>query len=162
HGGDQRALGGQGAGAGAFAALLFRGGAGDRAGGEHSDFAAGGGGDGVFRGDAGGAAGGHGESGVRTDDVDSHGADSVELDGRREELKLKFAGPPAPIARGFRATVKDPFGNVMLLLDRAADGAGDLVEDAKSGGSLFAGVEQRVAVKRDLLIKVYQEIGRTA
>jgi catechol 2,3-dioxygenase-like lactoylglutathione lyase family enzyme len=84
-----------------------------------------------------------------------------DLYRRREELKLKFAGPPTPIAKGFRATVKDPFGNVMLLLDRAA-GAGDVVEDAKSGGSLFAGVEQRVAVKKDLLVKVYEEIGRTA
>jgi catechol 2,3-dioxygenase-like lactoylglutathione lyase family enzyme len=87
-----------------------------------------------------------------------------ELYRRREELKLRFAGPPTPVSRGFRATVKDPFGNVLLLLDRAADAASskDVVEDAKSPGALFAGVEQRVAVKRDLLINLYEKTARTA
>jgi len=90
--------------------------------------------------------------------------DSVkDLYRRRDELKLKFAAPPSAISRGFRATVKDPFGNVMLILDReAAGGNADLVEDAKSPGGLFAGVEQRVAVKKDLLIQVYEQTARTA
>jgi catechol 2,3-dioxygenase-like lactoylglutathione lyase family enzyme len=91
--------------------------------------------------------------------------DSVkELWGRREELKLKFAGPPQPVSRGFRATVKDPFGNVLLLLDRAAEGGGgkEVVEDGKAPGTLFAGVEQRVAVKRELLIELYEKTARTA
>ena len=95
---------------------------------------------------------------------------------RREELKLKFAGPPQPVSRGFRATVKDPFGNVLLLLDRAgekggggggggaggAKGSGEVVEDGKAPGALFAGVEQRVAVKKDLLIALYEKTARTA
>jgi catechol 2,3-dioxygenase-like lactoylglutathione lyase family enzyme len=84
------------------------------------------------------------------------------LYARREELKLKFAGPPSPVSRGFRATVKDPFGNVMLLLDRSAEGGGEVVEDAKAPGGLFAGVEQRTPVKRELLIEVYERTARTA
>src|ERR1044072_6937163 len=44
--------------------------------------------------------------------------DVRELYRRREELRLKFNSPPVQVARGFRATVKDPFGNVLLLLDR--------------------------------------------
>src|SRR4051794_18500961 len=86
-----------------------------------------------------------------------------DLYRRRDELKLKFAGPPSPVSRGFRATVKDPFGNVMLLLDRSADGSSaKVVEDGKAPGGLFAGVEQRAVVKKELLIDVYVRTGRTA
>jgi predicted enzyme related to lactoylglutathione lyase len=86
-----------------------------------------------------------------------------DLYRRREALKLKFSGPPTPISKGFRATVKDPFGNVLLLLDRAAGHEkSTVVEDAKTPGGLFAGVEQRAPVKKALLIKVYQETARTA
>jgi predicted enzyme related to lactoylglutathione lyase len=91
---------------------------------------------------------------------------------RRAELKLKFAAPPAPVSRGFRATVKDPFGNVLLLLDRSTErgggaGTGDgggAVEDGKAAGAgaLFAGVETKVAAKKDVLATIYQNIGRTA
>lgn len=93
--------------------------------------------------------------------------DSVkDLYRRRDQLKLKFAAPPSPISRGFRATVKDPFGNVLLLLDRAAASEGaadsDLVEDAKIATGLFAGVEQRASVKKDILIKAYEATARTA
>jgi hypothetical protein len=91
--------------------------------------------------------------------------DVKDLFRRRDELRLKFAGPPQPVSRGFRATVKDPFGNVLLLLDRSAEGSGakaELVEDAKAPGALFAGVEQRVSVKKDLLIGLYEKTARTA
>jgi catechol 2,3-dioxygenase-like lactoylglutathione lyase family enzyme len=87
--------------------------------------------------------------------------DLKDIYQRRDELKLKFVSPPSPVSRGLRATVKDPFGNVMLLLDRSAAQT-QAIEDGKAPGSLFAGVEQRVAVKKDLLIKVYEQIGRTA
>jgi catechol 2,3-dioxygenase-like lactoylglutathione lyase family enzyme len=101
-------------------------------------------------------------------DLPDHAAyylvDNVQdLYRRREELKLKFAAPPSAVSRGFRATVKDPFGNVMLLLDRQAAGGGtEVVEDAKAPGGLFAGVEQRAPVKKDLLIEAYQQTARTA
>ena len=47
--------------------------------------------------------------------------------------------PPTPAARGWRATVKDPFGNVLLILDRGGQEGGGVVEDAKPAGTLFAG-----------------------
>jgi len=82
---------------------------------------------------------------------------------RREELHLTFGHPPTPAARGWSATVKDPFGNVLLILDRAADQTqSNTVEDAKSPGSLFAGVQPRVDVNRKALAAAYQKIGRTA
>jgi catechol 2,3-dioxygenase-like lactoylglutathione lyase family enzyme len=84
-----------------------------------------------------------------------------EIYARRAELKLAFLSPPQQAARGFRAAVKDPFGTVLLLIDRSSDSHG-VVEDAKAPGELFAGVEPRVAPKRDLLVKLYQKLGRTA
>src|SRR4051812_16478076 len=92
--------------------------------------------------------------------------DVRELYKRRDALNLKFAGAPTQVSRGYRATVKDPFGNVLLILDRTTEKAGGkhVVEDAKSAGEggLFAGVPQRVTVKKDVLIAGYEKIGRTA
>lgn len=94
--------------------------------------------------------------------------DVRDLYKRREELHLRFSGPPAQVSRGYKATVKDPFGTVLLLLDRSTDKGssrgGAAIEDAKGAGAggLFAGVPQRVSVKRDVLIAIYQKIGRTA
>jgi hypothetical protein len=81
----------------------------------------------------------------------------------RAELKLTFTGPPAQVARGFRATAKDPFGSILLLIDRSTEqSAGTQIEDARPADSLFAGVEPKTPAKRDLLIKLYEQIGRTA
>ena len=89
--------------------------------------------------------------------------DVREIYRRREELKLKFTSPPVPIARGFRVTAKDPFGNVLLLLDRSTESdSNSAIEDAKPPGSLFAGVEHKVATKREALVRLYEQIGRTA
>jgi catechol 2,3-dioxygenase-like lactoylglutathione lyase family enzyme len=91
-------------------------------------------------------------------------ADVRDLYQRRADLKLTFVSAPTAVSRGYRATVKDPFGNVLLLLDRTLERSGaSEVEDAKPpAGTLFAGVEQRTAVKKDELIKAYEKIGRTA
>jgi catechol 2,3-dioxygenase-like lactoylglutathione lyase family enzyme len=89
--------------------------------------------------------------------------DVRELYRKRAELKLTFTSPPAQVSKGYRATVKDPFGTVLLLLDRTTHAAaGDQIEDTRSAGGLFAGVEQKIAPKRDELSKIYQSIGRTA
>lgn len=89
--------------------------------------------------------------------------DVRDLYNRRAELKLTFVSPPTPASRGWRATVKDPFGIVLLLLDRSGgEAASRAVEDAKPAGPLFAGVEQRVPVNREALLAAYQKIGRTA
>ena len=60
-----------------------------------------------------------------------------------------------------RASVKDPFGTILHLLDRSG-AAGGKSEDAKPVGALFAGVEARVEPKRQLLARLYSELGRTA
>ncbi|HTL27604.1 MAG TPA: VOC family protein [Tepidisphaeraceae bacterium] len=90
--------------------------------------------------------------------------DVKDLYQRREDLKLTFVGPPTQVARGFRASVKDPFGNVLHLIDRTKEkGGAPIHEDAKlATGTLFAGVQPRVAVNKDALIQLYERIGRTA
>ena len=90
--------------------------------------------------------------------------DVRDLYRRRNELRLKFAGPPVQVSKGFRATAKDPFGNVLLLLDRQTESSAShtVIEDAKPAGALFAGIEPKVAVKADALIDVYRNLGRTA
>jgi catechol 2,3-dioxygenase-like lactoylglutathione lyase family enzyme len=89
--------------------------------------------------------------------------DVRDLYRRRAELKLTFTAPPQPVSRGFRATVKDPFGNVLLIIDRTAAQAGATqIEDAKTSDTLFPGIEPKLAAKREDLIAVYEQIGRTA
>jgi catechol 2,3-dioxygenase-like lactoylglutathione lyase family enzyme len=92
--------------------------------------------------------------------------DVRDLYARRQELQLKFVHPPRPSTRGYAAAVKDPFGNVLLLLDQTAPSGGAVaVEDAAAPAALFAGVEltePQVDVQRELLIQIYQQIGRTA
>jgi catechol 2,3-dioxygenase-like lactoylglutathione lyase family enzyme len=90
--------------------------------------------------------------------------DVRDLYKRRDALRLKFQGAPTPVSRGYRAAVRDPFGNVLLLLDRSTGAAGaGAIEDAKTaGGGLFAGVEQKLPVKKEALATIYQNIGRTA
>jgi catechol 2,3-dioxygenase-like lactoylglutathione lyase family enzyme len=91
--------------------------------------------------------------------------DVRDLYARREQLQLKFVHPPRQSPQGYLAAVKDPFGNVLRLLDRTAPPAGPAADDAAAAGALFAGVEliePQPAGQRDLLIQIYQQIGRTA
>jgi catechol 2,3-dioxygenase-like lactoylglutathione lyase family enzyme len=85
-----------------------------------------------------------------------------ELFERKEELKLHFTQKPQQAGRGYRATIRDPYGNTMILIDRTSAGGEAAVEDGKTPGALFAGVAEKVDVKRDALVKIYVEIGRTA
>ncbi|MBV8781933.1 MAG: VOC family protein [Phycisphaerae bacterium] len=87
--------------------------------------------------------------------------DVSDLYRRREELRLTFLGPPQQASRGMRASVRDPFGTILHLLDRTT-GHASKREDLRPAGQLFAGVESRVAPKRELLLKLYEKIGRTA
>jgi len=79
----------------------------------------------------------------------------------RKERKLQFLSPPQPTSRGYRAVIRDPFGQVLNIIDRTS-GDSDVVEDARSAGSLFSGVVMQVSAKRDLLMQLYEKIGRTA
>jgi len=87
--------------------------------------------------------------------------DVAELYRRRQELKLTFIQPPRQVARGYRATMKDPFGTVLIILDRTGD-ASAAVEDAKAPEGLFPGVEPDAAARPEALARIYQQIGRTA
>lgn len=85
----------------------------------------------------------------------------------RERLRLKFTSSPRTVSRGRSAAVRDPFGNVLLLLDRTLASADNpataTVESAKpAGGALFEGVETRHGVRRAALVAAYEKIGRTA
>ncbi len=106
--------------------------------------------------------------------------DVRDLHRRRADLRLTFVSPPSQASRGWRATVKDPFGNVLLVLDRTAEAAATaarhgfppghpahhapsvVTEDAKPAGSLFAGVEPPAKVDRAALTTAYEKVGRTA
>jgi catechol 2,3-dioxygenase-like lactoylglutathione lyase family enzyme len=82
---------------------------------------------------------------------------------KRKELGVQFTQPPSSGARGYRAALKDPFGNTILIVDRTNEGAGAVIEDAKPPGALFAGVDEaKVPLKGDALIRTYEQIGRTA
>lgn len=81
---------------------------------------------------------------------------------RREELKLKFVAAPRAVGRGWRAVARDPFGIVLMLLDRTAGGDAAAIEDAKPAGMLFAGMEEPAPRRPDLLVHLYAETGRTA
>ena len=90
--------------------------------------------------------------------------DVRDLYARREALKLQFLHPPTAVARGYRAVIKDPFGNVLMIVDRSTQGSGEttVVEDGKPPSALFPGMEEKVPVKRDELIRAYEKINRTA
>ena len=89
--------------------------------------------------------------------------DVRDLFNRRAELKLQFVAAPTPVGRGYRGMIKDPFGNVILVVDRSADRDGaKVIEDARPPGALFPGVAEKFAVKRELLAGIYGQIGRTA
>jgi catechol 2,3-dioxygenase-like lactoylglutathione lyase family enzyme len=85
-----------------------------------------------------------------------------DLFERKAELKLQFTQKPQQAGKGYRATIRDPYGNTMILIDRTSAGGEAALEDGKTPGALFAGVAEKVEVKRDVLVKVYEEIGRTA
>ena len=89
------------------------------------------------------------------------------MDADRDALRLRFQGLPTRVARGFKATVKDPFGTVLLLLDRddapAEQASAPLApETAATPHALFPGVEAKLSPKRRELAKLYESAGRTA
>ena len=83
--------------------------------------------------------------------------DVRDLYERRGELKLRFVQRPRETAEGFSAVIKDPFGNVMMILDRVQE-----KQKGAASGMLFSGVEADLPAKRRVLAKIYEEVGRTA
>jgi len=91
---------------------------------------------------------------------------------KRAALKVQFVQQPTAAARGYRAAIKDPFGNVMLIVDRTAEtnatphdpnASSVHIEDGKPAGMLFSGMKSdRIGVRKPELVKAYQAVGRTA
>lgn len=78
----------------------------------------------------------------------------------RDRLGLTFLAPPAKVGNGYRATMRDPFGNVLVIVDR-----GDAVRglSIESSEKLFdEAADEAPAVDREKLIEVYVSIARTA
>ena len=88
--------------------------------------------------------------------------DVRQLFARREQLKLQFIHPPAVTARGYRAAVRDPFGNVLLIVDQTLCQDTGVTEDAKAPSALFPGIEEPQRVDERVLVDAYRRIGRTA
>ncbi len=90
-------------------------------------------------------------------------ADVRDLYRRRDELKLSFLQSPSAVARGYRAAIRDPSGNTLLIVNRTNEpGATAVIEDARPPGALFPGVEDKPPANRELLIRAYQQVNRTA
>ena len=90
--------------------------------------------------------------------------DVKQLHARRRELRLDFVSPPTRASKGFRATVKDPFGTVLLIIDRTLDEGeidGD-VEEARTADALFPGVAPTYQTRPELLSELYAKAARTA
>ncbi|MEM1011189.1 MAG: VOC family protein [Planctomycetota bacterium] len=85
------------------------------------------------------------------------------LHNRRNELRLTFMSLPSRVARGYKATCRDPFGTVLLLIDRSLETDDDRqVETAATPDALFPGVAASLSPRRELLAKLYKKAGRTA
>src|SRR5204862_6874360 len=53
---------------------------------------------------------------------------------KRVALKLNFVQPPKAAGRGYGAAIRDPYGNVMSIVDRTSGGGGALA-DGKAPGA---------------------------
>ncbi|MEL7240215.1 MAG: VOC family protein, partial [Planctomycetota bacterium] len=89
--------------------------------------------------------------------------DVRQMHADRATLRLNFVAPPSRVSKGYKATVKDPFGTVLLLIDRSLDDtSGDAAEDVKTPHALFPGVAPTYQAKPELLATLYEKAGRTA
>ena len=81
----------------------------------------------------------------------------------RANNRLKFAGPPTRVGRGYKATAKDPFGTVLLLIDRTLEqSSGNAGETGGTPHALFPGVAAKLSPRRETLARLYEKAGRTA
>jgi len=91
------------------------------------------------------------------------------LFAQRDALGLTFLTPPTPAGEGFRATLRDPFGNVMTVLDSGLSKPSNAAGNASSHapGQLFDDDSISPDTNtnlhdREQLIGVYSLIARTA
>ena len=89
-------------------------------------------------------------------------ADVQAVYARREELGITFVTPPQVSGRGHRATVRDPFGNVIAIADRGDHPASATKVDHVAGALFEDAPPGDPAADRAQLVEVYVKIGRTA
>ncbi len=81
----------------------------------------------------------------------------------RDDLNIAFISQPVAAGQGYRATIRDPFGNVLVIVDRTLDTSKDDLVSPQTDGALFEDIpEDDPAHNRELLVKIYTEIARTA
>lgn len=81
----------------------------------------------------------------------------------RDSLGVSFIQPPQETAQGYRATIRDPFGNVLVIADRSRDTSSAEPDDSPAAGALFSDVPDDAASQdREQLVAIYTDIGRTA
>lgn len=86
--------------------------------------------------------------------------DVEQMYAERDRLGLTFIAPPVRVGSGHRATVRDPFGNVLVIVDHGDSVRGTSMESTEK---LFDDApDDDAPIDREKLIEVYQAIGRTA
>jgi catechol 2,3-dioxygenase-like lactoylglutathione lyase family enzyme len=81
----------------------------------------------------------------------------------RDDLNIAFISEPIVAGPGYRATIRDPFGNVLVIADRSLDTSRDDPALTQADGALFEDVpDDEPAQDRELLVRIYTEIARTA
>ncbi|GIW75552.1 MAG: hypothetical protein KatS3mg104_0615 [Phycisphaerae bacterium] len=89
--------------------------------------------------------------------------DVREMFEKREELHIQFLSPPQQVGAGYRATIKDPFGNILIIADQ-----GKAIEKPEESServrtTLFEDAPDIPPAKDpELLTRLYTLIGRTA
>lgn len=81
----------------------------------------------------------------------------------RDDLNITFISEPMVAGAGYRATIRDPFGHVLVIADRTLDSASDDPQLSAADGALFEDApDEEPAQDRELLVKIYTDIARTA
>jgi len=81
----------------------------------------------------------------------------------RSDLNVSFVSAPQMAGQGYRATIRDPFGNVLVIVDRTLDTSRDDPAPTHVEGALFdEAPDEDPAHDREQLVKLYTQIGRTA
>jgi catechol 2,3-dioxygenase-like lactoylglutathione lyase family enzyme len=80
------------------------------------------------------------------------------------DMNVQFLSPPVAAGHGYLATIRDPFGNVLVIVDRTLDTSRNDPAPTHVEGALFEDAPEPDDPKhdRDLLVQIYTEIGRTA
>lgn len=80
----------------------------------------------------------------------------------RQELMLDFRSPPTRGSRGYFATVRDPFGIVLNIADRSLEQPDGEPGVAAPGALFDEPIVTQHKPDRDLLARLYLQLGRTA